>query len=249
MGEARDNLPGLLFAMVDMLRTILSAMPLWQFAAVAIVLVLMVLFREVLWRVTSAVALVGVWLGGTLLFTAAIIVTAEVLLRKGTGALLGTSFMFSGSDEISGYLFADGTSLSMAYVMVTKGHVRIDVLYAQFGPKARATMDMIALVVLAIFVAAMLERAIDVATTSYVEQIRSNTQLRIPLAWSQIPWAFGIGLFFVVILLAIFRSTAALLSGNFAVANAIAGVSTTEAEIEAEIKGLDVRNRTSRTEN
>jgi TRAP-type C4-dicarboxylate transport system permease small subunit len=249
MGEARENIPGLLFAMIDMLRTILSAMPLWQFVAVAIVLVLMVLFREVLWRVTSAVALVGVWLGGTLLFTAAIIVTAEVLLRKGTGALLGTSFMFSGSDEISGYLFAVGTSLSMAYVMVTKGHVRIDVLYAQFGPKARATMDMIALVVLAIFVAAMLERAIDVASASYVEQIRSNTQLRIPLAWSQIPWAFGIGLFFVVILLAIFRAVAAMLKGDFGAVNAIAGVSTTEEEIEAETKGLDIGSRTPRTEN
>lgn len=249
MGEARDNLPGLLFAMVDMLSTILSAMPFWQFVAVATVIVLMVLFREALWRVTSTVALVGVWLGGTLLFTAAIIVTAEVLLRKGTGALLGTSFMFSGSDEISGYLFAVGTSLSMAYVMVTKGHVRIDVLYAQFGPKARATMDMIALVVLAIFVAAMLERAIDVASTSYVEQIRSNTQLRIPLAWSQIPWAFGIALFFVTILLAIFRAVAAMLKGDFGAVNTIAGVSTTEEEIEAETKGLDIGNRTPRTEN
>jgi TRAP-type C4-dicarboxylate transport system permease small subunit len=243
MGEARENIPGLLFAMIDMLRTILSAMPAWQFAAVAIVLVLMVLFRDALWRAISATAIVGVWLGGALLFAAAIIVTAEVLVRKGIGALVGTSFMFSGSDEISGYLFAVGTSLSMAYVMVTKGHVRIDVLYAQFGPKVRAIMDMIALVVMAIFVAAMLERAIDVASNSYVEQIRSNTQLRIPLAWSQIPWAFGIGLFFVAILLAIFRSMAALLKGDFGAVNAIAGVSTTEEEIEAETKGLDLRGR------
>lgn len=234
--------------MIDMLRTLLSAMPLWQFAAVAVVLLLMVLLRDALWRVVSVVAQVGVWIGGTLLFTAAIIVTVEVLLRKGVGALFGTSFMFSGSDEVSGYLFAVGTSLSMAYVMVTKGHVRIDVLYAQFGPKARAIMDMIALVVLAIFVAAMLERAIDVASTSYIEQIRSNTQLRIPLAWSQIPWAFGIGLFFVVILLAIFRSAAAMLSGDFGAVNAIAGVSTTEEEIEAETKGLDLRGRTPHSE-
>jgi hypothetical protein len=109
-------------------------------------------------------------------------------------------------------------------------------------------MDLIALLVLAIFVSAMLERAIDVASTSYVEQIRSNTQLRIPLAWAQIPWAFGIGLFYVAILLAIFRSLAAMLRGDFAAVNEIAGVSTTEEEIEAETKGLDVRGRSPRSE-
>jgi TRAP-type C4-dicarboxylate transport system permease small subunit len=234
--------------MTDMLRTMLSATPAWQFAAVAIVLLLLILFRDGLWRVVSVVAQLGVWIGAALLFTAAIIVTAEVLVRKGASALVGTTFMFSGSDEISSYLFAVGTSLSMAYVLVTKGHVRIDVVYAQFGPKARAIMDVIALLVLAVFVAAVLERAIDVASTSYVEQIRSNTQLRIPLAWSQIPWAFGIGLFFVAILLAMFRSVAAMLRGDFGTVNAIAGVSTTEEEIEAETRGLDVRRSSPRPE-
>jgi hypothetical protein len=84
--------------------------------------------------------------------------------------------------------------------------------------------------------------------TSYVEEIRSNTQLRLLLAWSQIPWAFGIGLFFVAILLAIFRSVAAMLTGDFATVNAIAGVSTTEEEIEVETRGLDVRRSTPRPE-
>jgi TRAP-type C4-dicarboxylate transport system permease small subunit len=234
--------------MIDMISTLLTTTPAWQFVALGIVLLLMIVLRDSLWRVVSAAALAGVWIGAALLFTAAIIVTSEVLLRKGMGALVGTSFMFSGSDEISSYLFAVATSLSMAYVLVTKGHVRIDVLYAQFSPKARATMDLVALLVLAVFVAAMLERAINIASTSYVEEIRSNTQLRIRLAWSQIPWAFGIGLFFVAILLAIFRSVAAMLTGDFATVNAIAGVSTTEEEIEAETRGLDVRRSTPRPE-
>jgi hypothetical protein len=105
-------------------------------------------------------------------------------------------------------------------------------------------MDLIALIVMAIFVTALLERAIDVATTSYVEQIRSNTQLRIPLAWSQIPWAFGIGLFYLAILVALIRSVFAIARGDWAAANDIAGVATTEEEIEAELKGLDVRAKT-----
>jgi TRAP-type C4-dicarboxylate transport system permease small subunit len=234
--------------MIDMIRTLVSATPLWQFAVVAIVLLLMIVLREALWRLITVLAQIGVWLGAAMLFTAAVIVTSEVLLRKGIGALLGTSFMFSGSDEISSYLFAVGTSLSMAYVLVTKGHVRIDVLYIQFSPKARAAMDVIALIVTAIFIAAVLERAINVASTSFVEDIRSNTQLRLPLALSQIPWAFGIGLFFVAILLALFRSVAAMFRGDFAAVNAIAGASTAEDEIEAETKGLDLRGHAPRSE-
>jgi TRAP-type C4-dicarboxylate transport system permease small subunit len=234
--------------MIDMIRTLWTASPYWQFAAAAIALLLMVFFREALWRIVSVMAQIGVWIGAALLFTAAIIVTAEVLLRKGAGALVGSTFLFSGSDEISSYLFAVGTSLSLAYVLVTKGHVRIDVLYIQFSLKVRAVMDVIALIVMAIFVSAVLERAIDVASTSYVEEIRSNTQLRIQLAWSQIPWAFGIGLFFVAILLALFRSVAALLRGDFALVNAIAGASSTEDEINAETQGLDVRRPSPRPE-
>jgi TRAP-type C4-dicarboxylate transport system permease small subunit len=234
--------------MIDMIRTLWVETPYWQFALVVIGLLLMVLFREGLWRIVSVMAQVGVWIGAALLFAAAIIVTTEVLLRKGVGAMFGTSFFFSGSDEISSYLFAVGTSLSMAYVLVTKGHVRIDVLYIQFSPKLRAVMDVIALVVMAIFVSAVLERAINVASTSYVEDIRSNTQLRIQLAWSQIPWAFGIGMFFVAILLALFRSVAAMLSGDFALVNAIAGASSAEDEINAETHGLYVRCPSQRSE-
>ncbi len=225
--------------MIDMLSTLWSAAPVWVLVATGMALLLMYVFREPLWRLVCALAQLGVWIGGGLLFTAAIIVTAEVLLRKGTG-LFGTSFVFSGSDEVSGYLFAVGTSLSMAHVLINRGHVRIDVLYANFSPKIRAILDVIALAVLAIFVSAMLERVIDVATTSYVEQIRSNTNLRIPLAWSQIPWAFGFVLFFVAILLALFRSVTALVRGDLATVGAIAGVATAEEEIEAEIKGLEM---------
>ena len=229
--------------MKDMIGTLVSTLPFWQVAVAAIGLLFVIVFRDRVWRAITVVAQIGIWIGGIMLFAAALIVTAEVLLRKGAGAVLGTSFLFSGSDEISGYLFAMGTSLSLAHVLVNRGHVRIDVLYIQFGPRARAIMDIIALLVMGIFVAALLERAIDVATTSYVEQIRSNTQLRIPLAWPQIPWAFGIALFFLAILVALIRSLTALANGDWLEVNRISGVATTEEEIEAELKGLDVRSQ------
>jgi len=195
---------------------------------------------EKAWDAIAAIARLAIWLGGIMLFAAATIVTAEVLLRKGLGALVGFSYVFSGSDEISAYLFAVGTSWSLAHVLVTRGHVRIDVLYMRFSPKIRALLDIFALLVLGLFTAALLERAWDVAFTSYVEEIRSNTPLRLPLAWAQLPWLAGIALFALALLLAVLRSIVAVLRGNYAEVAAIAGAATQDEEIESELEGLGI---------
>jgi TRAP-type C4-dicarboxylate transport system permease small subunit len=193
---------------------------------------------ELAWRAVSAAARFAVWVGAALLFAAAAIVSAEVFSRKGLGTLFGPQFVFSGSDEISAYLFAVGTSLSMAHVLVTRGHVRIDALYGLFSRRTRVLLDLLALIVLAIFVAALLERAWDLAATSYMETIRSNTPLRVPLAWAQVPWLGGFALFAVALVLAILRTVLALVGGDYATASATSGAITQEEEIEGELEGL-----------
>ena len=195
---------------------------------------------ELAWRAVAAVARVAIWIGGAMLFAAAAIVSAEVVLRKGLGTLFGSTFVFSGSDEISAYLFAVGTSLSMAHVLVTRGHVRIDALYGFFSRRTRVLLDLFALVVLGIFVAALLERAWDAAWTSYIEQIRSNTPLRIPLAWAQLPWFGGFALFAIALVLAVLRTLLALLRGDYATASATSGAVTQDEEIESELEGLGI---------
>lgn len=196
---------------------------------------------ELAWRAVGAIARFAIWCGAAMLFVAAGIVTAEVLLRKGIGTLFGTTFVFSGSDEISSYLFAVGTSWAMAYVLMHRGHVRIDALYGLFGPKARAVLDLIAMLALAVFVAALLERAWNISFTSYTEEIRSNTPLRVPLAWAQLPWFGGIALFALALVLAILRSLLAILRGDFAAVGRIAGAITQDEEIEGELEGLGIQ--------
>ena len=197
-------------------------------------------FLDLAWGAVAAVARVAIGLGGAMLFVAAAIVTAEVLLRKGLGALVGWSFVFSGSDEISAYLFAVGTAWSMTHVLVNRGHVRIDALYSLFGPRTRAVLDLLALIALLVFVAALLERSWNVAFTSVVDEVRSNTPLRLPLAWAQIPWFAGIALFALALVLGVLRSSWALLRGDLATASATAGAATLDEEIETELKGLGI---------
>jgi TRAP-type C4-dicarboxylate transport system permease small subunit len=198
-----------------------------------------------LWAGVAALARLAIWCGGAMLFAAAGLVTTEVVLRKGLGALFGSSFVFSGSDEISAYLFAVGTSWSMAHVLIHRGHVRIDALYGRFPPRLRAWLDLLALLVLGLFVAVLLERAWDVAFTSYTEELRSNTPLRLPLAWAQLPWFAGIALFFLALVLAVLRSAAALLRGDYATVARVAGAATQDEEIASELEGLGLHNERS----
>lgn len=219
-----------------------------------------------LWYTTATIARLAVWCGGAMLFLAAGIVTAEVALRKLIPSVIGftgdlfaflglaefastfarwetgmQAYMFSGSDEISGYLFAVGTTWSMAHALCTRGHIRIDAVYGNFSPRIRGILDVISLAVLGIFVAVMLYRAWDLTSLNLIEYNRSNTNLRIPLAWAQIPWLAGILLFAFALLVAVLRTTLALLRGDHATVAATAGVATQDEEIESELKGLGIQ--------
>jgi TRAP-type C4-dicarboxylate transport system permease small subunit len=184
-----------------------------------------------------------------MLFIAAMIVTGEIILRKVISPWMGAHYNLTGSDEIASYLFAVGTSWSMAYVLVTKGHVRIDALYGLFGPRVRAVMDLIALLVLGLFVAAFLERSFALMLSSFLSDVHSNTTLRIPLAIPQGGWVFGIALFMLTIVVAFVRCLAALLQGDFRRVGEIAGAASQDEEIEAELEGLGIKKSAVAGEN
>lgn len=220
---------------------------------------------QALWNGLNRLARIATLAGAFLLFFAACVVTVEVLIRKAVPDVghffswvvsfvginmtqsvktferwLDTNLAFSGSDEISGYLFAVGTSWAMAYVLTTRGHVRIDVLYGGLGPRLRAILDILALALLIVFIGALVERAFNVATTNLIEYNRSNTNLRIPLAWAQLPWLAGIVLFFVTAVVALILSLIAFVRGDLSQLNSMIGVSSQDEEIESELKGLGI---------
>lgn len=243
----------------------LLANPAWAVGLVIALAALIYPVREALWTGLAAFSRFAIIAGCALLFAAALIVTAEVIIRKAvpdaldlvawiarlfganltawadqTGEAFKRRWAFSGSDEISGYLFAVGTAWAMSHVLITRGHVRIDLLYGRLGPQARAVLDVVSLLLLAVFIGALVERAFNVASTNLLEYNRSNTNLRVPLAWAQVPWLLGIVLFFLTTLVAIVRSLGALLAGDLATVSATAGVSTQDEEIESELKGLGI---------
>lgn len=186
------------------------------------------------WNATAIVSRVFAGLGGVLLLVAAVLVSAEVVSRK----LL--SVVYSGSDEMAAYLFAVGTTWSLAHVLVTRGHVRIDALYGHLSARTRAVLDIVALFMLGVFTLAMLDRSFDLVHSNFVEWNRSNTPLRTPLSLPQMPWVFGLALFMFSICVALVRSSIALARGDYATLRQTAGVASQDEEIESELASLGI---------
>lgn len=189
---------------------------------------------EVVWNLTARVSRIFACLGGVLLLVAAILVSVEVVSRK-----LFT-IVYSGSDELAAYLFAVGTTWSLAHVLVTRGHVRIDALYRHLPLRVRALLDIVALLMLGVLALAMLDRGFDLVHSNYFEWNRSNTPLRTPLSLPQMPWLFGLALFFVSIVVALVRTLFALKLGDYHTANKTAGVASQDEEIESELSSLGI---------
>jgi TRAP-type C4-dicarboxylate transport system permease small subunit len=189
---------------------------------------------EALWNATARVSRVFAGLGGVLLLLAAILVSAEVISRK----LL--TVVYSGSDELAAYLFAVGTTWSLAHVLVMRGHVRIDALYLRLAPRTRAVLDVLALLTLGVVALTMLDRSFDLAHSNYLEWNRANTPLRTPLSLPQMPWVFGLALFFFSICVALARASIALARGDLLTVSQTAGVASQDEEIESELASLGI---------
>ena len=190
---------------------------------------------DALWTGISWIARVFAWIGGAMIMVAALIVSTEVICRK------LFAFPFSGSDEIGAYLFAVGTSWSMAFVLVTRGHVRIDALYGGFSPFVRAVLDLVALAGLAILVIALADRSWELVSDNLSGWNRSNTPLRVPLPYPQLPWFFGFALFLVAIAIAAMRAAIAMARGDYAKVSATVGVPSQDEEVKGELEGLGIK--------
>ena len=190
---------------------------------------------DTLWTGITWISRIFAWIGGAMIMVAALIVSTEVISRK----LL--AMPFSGSDEIGAYLFAVGTSWSMAFVLVTRGHVRIDALYGIFSPFVRALLDLVALIGLATLVIALADRAWEILSDNLAGWNRSNTPLRVPLVYPQLPWFLGFAFFVFALIIALVRAVAALVGGDYAKVAATIGVPSQDEEVKTELKGLDIK--------
>jgi TRAP-type C4-dicarboxylate transport system permease small subunit len=177
----------------------------------------------------------GLWLGGALVLTAAILIGIDVVLRKFFAQSIG------GADELAGYALAIGTAWSLGATLLDRGHIRIDSLYVLFPTRLRLVLDFVGLILFVGFFGLIARHGWNVVEQSWSAGSRSQSALQTPTVIPQAIWFVGLVLFVGVgVVLFVYALRLAVRGETGAVAKAI-GTRSAEEDVEAEIQSLKAR--------
>jgi len=174
----------------------------------------------------------AVWAGGGALMVCALMVTVDVILRK------LFSITMSGSDEVSGYVFAASTSWAYSYCLIHRSHIRIDAAYNLFPRWVRASLDALGLLLLLGYMTYLTDKAVDVFLTSWQRDSVSITTLSTPLWIPQLLWLSGLCLFVFTLSFLLLYVLVSLALGDVATAQKVAGAMSAEENIDEETHGM-----------
>lgn len=170
----------------------------------------------------------AVWVGGALTIASVLVICVDVLIRKFLGHTIG------GSDELSSYAFAISTTWSLAFAVLQRANVRVDILYQYLPVRLSAVLDWLSLVALGTFMGVLTYYAYDVVAASFAQNSHANTPLATPLYLPQGLWFVGLFFMCVVLALMLVRASVALVTGDIETVKAIAGVRSAQEEAQEE---------------
>jgi TRAP-type C4-dicarboxylate transport system permease small subunit len=176
-------------------------------------------------RVLARLALWAAWAGGAALLLAAVMVTLDVLARR----LIGVTM--SGSDEITGYVFAGATTWAYAHCLLTRSNIRIDALYGVLPIWLRAGLDVLGLSLLLLFIAYLTVKGMDVLATSWARDSVAVSVMATPLWIPQAVWVTGLVFFNVTLAFLLLHTLVAFATGGPAAVQAVAGTRSVQEEI------------------
>lgn len=188
--------------------------------------------------VLRKLSLYAVWAGGAALMLAAIMVTLDVLSRKIFGVTM------SGSDEITGYVFAAATTWAYSYCLLYRTNVRIDAFYGMFPRWLRASMDVLGLILLLFFMGYLTTKATTVFMTSWERDSVSVTTLATPMWIPQLFWLLGLLLFCFTLAFLLLYTVITLVRGDLGRVQQIAGALSAEEEVASELEHVGVKSQT-----
>lgn len=174
--------------------------------------------------------------GGFLIVIAAGLIVIEIVMRQVFSHSLG------GVDELAGFALAVGSAWSFGAVLLDKAHVRIDTVYAWFGEKGRALLDIASLAGTVVFMSTLVYFAAEVLITSLRFGASSQSSLAIPKAVPQALWLAGLGWFLLVAVVLLACCLMALVRGDWKQIGKLAGAPDIQQELSAEIANTAHRN-------
>ncbi len=184
-----------------------------------------------LWEISKKICEIAIVIQGAILIFMAVYICTDVFARK------IFAYSIKGSIELSSYSLAIMSGWIYSYALLTKAHVRIDILYLKFPKRMKLIADFIAYLSLLVFFAPLTYYSFEYFKTSWVRESVANTPLHTPLWIPQSLWVAGLIFFVWVVFLSLVKMVVFLAQGDIEGAHKLGGIITVEEEIERE-KGI-----------
>lgn len=182
---------------------------------------------------------VAVWVGGGALLLCAFMVSIDVIMRK------LFSMTMSGSDEISGYVFAAATAWAYSYCLLHRSHIRIDALYGVLPVWLRSVLDAVGLALLLFYMTYLTTKAFGVFLTSWTHDSVSITTLSVRQWIPQLLWVSGLSWFVITLAFLLVYVLVSLVLGDVATVQKVAGAMSVDKQIDEETHGMDTARKAS----
>jgi len=183
-------------------------------------------FQLRLLAVSRTLVRIAVWASGLMMFAVAMLIGAEVLLRKFAGISTG------GADELSGYALAISSSWAFGFALLQRAHVRVEAFHTWLGTRTRAYLNCLSVLCLATYGTALAYFCANVLIDTIELRATSNTTLGVPLWIPQTLWLAGLVLFAAVGTLLFVLSLAMLVRREFETVQILVGSRTVSDEIK-----------------
>jgi TRAP-type C4-dicarboxylate transport system permease small subunit len=167
----------------------------------------------------------------------ALLVALETMMRK----VFNTSLQ--GVDELGGYLLAASAALAMAVALVSRAHIRIDLLH-DFAPRwLRNILNIAAMAALFASAVMLLRMAWIALDESILFNSTAQTPWATPLRHPQTAWVVALGIFVAVAFFQLLRATYLGLRGQWAFLDKVYGPRGAKEELDEELADLKQRSQ------
>ena len=163
---------------------------------------------------------------GWLFVVCALFVSFDVLARKFFNVSSRATV------ELTGYMLALGIAWGLCDALTTRAHIRVDVLVTRMPLGLRVWMHGLALTFLAVLAWFFVWRGWAVVHDSWEFGAHDSSALTIPLVVPQALWAFGITVFFALIVIMLAEVVLLLSLGRPTEVDRLLGPRTLEEEAE-----------------
>lgn len=172
---------------------------------------------------------------GAMMIGLSFAIAAETILRK------FFSHSMAGIDELGGYAVAVAAPLAFLVAASEQAHIRINILHGKLPEKARALLNMVSAVSLALLALFLLYFTWKTVEDTLAYRSIAQTPWATPLIYPQAVWLLAMGTFSIGMLVIAGRSIVHLVRGEWRVLDRKFGPGSAQEELEAELADLKAR--------